>query len=269
MDEGKNNIVLFSGYDELKESIDKLRTELSMLVLERDELLYNVCRNLEMRYMLVLGTLEYKAYETQCKALRLKRKLELIQARKNRQEKVILSEIEEILDDEFEEYREKLDLQINKLNNAIERSKGELLTDKEARELKKMYRSIVKKLHPDMNPDISEEELRLFINAVDAYKSGSLETLRIIYDMLGGEDIKPYEESAAEKLLKEKKRLAKAIDNIKAAIDNIKSEYPYTLKEILNDPEKIEEKKRELEEVTVQYNEMVDAYESAIKEAVR
>ena len=53
-----------------------------------------------MEYMLKLGSLEYKAYETQCSALRLKRKIDLIQGKLNRQDKIIISQIEEILNEE-------------------------------------------------------------------------------------------------------------------------------------------------------------------------
>lgn len=81
-------------------------------------------KNIETNYMLKLGGLEYKAYEAQCEALRLKRKPELIQAKKNRWEKIILSMIDAILDAEFAEYRAKLNEQIEKMNDALERSKA-------------------------------------------------------------------------------------------------------------------------------------------------
>ena len=81
-------IVPLPEHEALKEEIEKLRTELSMLVLERDELIFVECKNIEMAYMLSVGALEYKAYELECAVLRLKRKADLIQARKNRQEKI-------------------------------------------------------------------------------------------------------------------------------------------------------------------------------------
>ena len=61
-----DNIILFPDFQKLKEEVDKLRTELSMLVLERDELRLVECKNIEMIYMLELGSLEYKIFETQC-----------------------------------------------------------------------------------------------------------------------------------------------------------------------------------------------------------
>ena len=121
--------------ERVKEEVEKLRTELSMLVLERDELQFVECRNLEMAYLLALGSLEYRIYEAQCTLLRQKRKMELIQARQNRQEHVVLSEIAQILDREFLSYQKKLEEQMEKMNDAIQRSQAEALSDEEAMEL--------------------------------------------------------------------------------------------------------------------------------------
>ena len=124
-----------------------------------------------MAYMLAIGGLEYKAYEIECAILRLKRKAELIQANKNRQEKIVLSKIEEVLDFEFAEYKAKLNEQVDKMNAALERSKGEVLSDEENRELKKLYRAIVKSLHPDLHPNLSDAKINLFHNAAMAYEN--------------------------------------------------------------------------------------------------
>lgn len=71
MDTTSSGIVLFSGFEKLKEEIKRLKTELSMLLLERDELELVTCKNIEVAYHLKFGALEYKAYEAQCTALPL------------------------------------------------------------------------------------------------------------------------------------------------------------------------------------------------------
>ena len=95
--EGDGGIALPAEYVRLREDVERLRAESLALLLDRDELVHVVCRNIEMRYMLTLGGLEYKVYELRCAVLRLKRKIEMIQARRNRQEKIVLSEIESAL----------------------------------------------------------------------------------------------------------------------------------------------------------------------------
>ncbi len=262
-------IVPIPEHEALREELEKLRTELSMLVLERDELLFVECKNIEMAYMLSVGGLEYNAYEIECAVLRLKRKAEMIQAKKNRQEKVILSEIETALDKEFADYRAKLDEKIRKMNDALERSKGQILTDEENAELKKLYRAIVKELHPDLHPDLSEAKKRLFQSAVDAYEFGDLEGLRIIAGMVGGPVTQEENKDMTGQLIKEKERLTKLIQTVNKRIASIKSEYPYILKPLVEDPDKIEEKKAELQAYTQELKEVLAAYTSKIAEMLR
>ena len=256
------NVIVFPDFEKLKSEVEKMRTELSMLLLERDELQFVICKNIETEYMLKLGSIEYKAYEAQCAALRLKRKIELIQAKKNRQEKVIISAIEETLDNEFAEYQKQLDEQIDKMNDALKRSKAEVLSDEDNKELKKLYRKIVKALHPDINPDVSEAQVQLFDNAVSAYKSGDLGTLRIIGEMVGNNPL-------PEQLVEERERLQGLLKSIRDSIENIKSEYPYTMKDILEDTAKTEQKKQELEGILEQYNELISIYKAKIEEMLR
>ncbi len=261
-------IIVFPDFEKLKNEVEKMRTELSMLLLERDELQFVICKNIEMEYMLKLGSIEYKAYKTQCTALRLKRKIELIQAKKNRQEKVIISAIEEILDNEFAKYQKQLDEQINKMNDALERSKGKFLTDEENNELKKLYRKIVKALHPDINPDVSEAQVTLFDNAVQAYKNGDLGTLRIIGEMVDNSPFPDQHKDALTQLSEGKKRLQKLLKSVRDSIEKIKSDYPYTMKEILENEEKTEQKKQELESILSQYNELISIYQAKIEEMI-
>ena len=264
-----SNVIVFPDFEKLKSEVEKKRTELSMLLLERDELQFVICKNIETEYMLKLGSIEYKAYEAQCAALRLKRKFDLIQAKKIRQEKIIISAIEETLDEEFAEYQKQLDEQIDKVNAAIKRSKAEVLSDEENKELKKLYRKIAKALHPDINPDVSEAQVQLFDNAVSAYKSGDLGTLRIISEMVGNNPLSEQHKDAMTQLVEERERLEGLLESIRESIENIKSEYPYTMKDILEDTKKTEQKKQELESVIEQYNELISIYKAKIEEMLR
>ena len=263
------NVIVFPDFEKLKNEVERMRTELSMLLLERDELQFVICKNIETEYMLKLGSIEYRAYEAQCLSLRLKRKIELIQAKKNRQEKVIISAIEETLDIEFAEYQKRLDEQIKKMNDALKRSKAEVLTDEENKELKKLYRKIVKALHPDINPDVSQAQVQLFDNAVQAYKNGDLGTLRIIGEMVGNNPLPEQHKDAMTQLVEERERLQGLLKSIRESIDNIKSEYPYTMKDILEDTEKTEQKKQELENILSKYNELISIYKAKIEEMIR
>ena len=262
-------VILFPEFVTLKAEVEKLRTEISMLLLERDELRLVVCKNIETAYMLSLGSIEYKAYELHCKLLRLKRKIDLVQAKKNRQEKVVLSAIEEQLDEEFAEYQRQLDEQINKMNKALDHSKGRVLTDEETKEIKKTYRNIVKALHPDLHPDITPAQIQLFQNAVQAYENGDLNSLRIISEMVAEPVIPEQSENGLTILAKEKERLTRTLELIREQISEIKATYPYTMKDLVEDPEKIAEKKKELEDTINELKVAYDLYAARLKEMLR
>ena len=262
-------LLIMPEHEELLREVHRLRAEIPIVVLERDNLRYIECRNLETFYMLTLGALEHKAFEDQCITLRLKRKLELIQARFNRQEKIVISQIDQVLDIEFAEYKQKLNEQIKKMNEAIERSNSPLLTKEETKELKKLYYAIVKAMHPDLHPEQTQEEKELFINAIKAYKNGDLDTIRLIYTMQGEFSLQDTSDDATKALYKEKERLEKIIASLNKEIADIKSSFPYTMQELLADKEKIAIKKQELESIIKQYQEMADIYQNRINKITR
>ena len=108
---------------------------------------------------------------------------------------------------------------------------------------KELYRKIVKKLHPDMNPNVTEHDLELFHRASKAYEEGDIMTLQAIYDEIYGVDKEVLsEEESMEALqsLREQllERIAKAMEAIKA----IKEDFPYTEKEFLDNPEAVKAK---------------------------
>lgn len=268
-EEKESNIILFPDFQKLKEAVEKMRIELSMLVSERDELQYVICKNIETAYCLKLGALEHRTYEAQCKALRLKRKIELIQACVNRQEKIIMSQIEGLLDDEFAEYEAKLEEQIENMNEALYRSRGEYLTGEESKELKKLYRNIVKQLHPDVNPDVTEEQIRLLDNAIVAYKNGDLAAMRIIYEMVGEHDLPDLSQDSLSALAEESKRIEGMVASVRQSISQIKSQYPYTVKEFVEKPEKEAQRRAELKTMLEQYNELIERYNMRLNEMLR
>lgn len=52
-----DNVIVFPDFEKLKSEVEKMRTELSMLLLERDELQFVICKNIETEYMLKLGSI--------------------------------------------------------------------------------------------------------------------------------------------------------------------------------------------------------------------
>ncbi len=242
-------IMMSPEYQKQLEEIERLSTSLSMVILERDELKEVICKNIETRYMMQIGDLEYRCYKAMCEFLRAKRKAELIQKCVNRNEIPDMASVEAQLDKEFEAYRLAMEERLRKMNDAIERSRGRYLSEEETAELKKLYRQIVRVLHPDINPDVTPEQLRLYQKAVETYKDGDLETMRFIHVLVMENRPDVLTMTPNEKIA----RLNAAIQRVRNEILQIKNSYPYNLSSFLRDKAAVAAKRGELEDSLKNY----------------
>lgn len=247
-----------------RDKASRLREELASAVGERDELRYVICPNIETAYMLAIGSLEYRTFELRCRMLRLRRKAELIQTMINRQEPIDEAKIDAILNGEFAEYQMRLNSLLGSMNAALDRSRLELLSDAESAELKKLYRAIIKAIHPDLHPDFTSETLRLFENAASAYAAGDLAALRVIAELVAG-GLSMDGPIGADVI----ERLSAMIAAVRRDIDEIKGRYPYTMKVVIEDPARTEDLRAELESEAARLTELMARHERRIAEMLR
>lgn len=164
----------------LQEKLDSLKRLSSRLWEKKEHLLTFEKPRLCSLYQTLIGQLKYDEFSLMMEIRRLRRKAVLIQVAINRNVMPDDSEIEKKLEEEFEEYRRSLKEYMDSINKAKNYLQSPALTADEGHELSSDYRLIAKKLHPDINPGITEAQKELFIKAVAAYKSCDLNTLRQI-----------------------------------------------------------------------------------------
>lgn len=264
-----NNLIVFPKFEELNNEIKLLKERLCDLLSERDELTFVQCKNIEAKYMVELGTLEIALYKIQCKVLRVKRKLSLVQQKINRREPINDSEIELILDEEFKQYQEELDQQVQRLNLAINHNNAETLTVEESKELKRIYHKIVKNLHPDLNPNLTSGEKELFFQAVAAYDAGDIETMRIIEKTLMSDAEITSSKNTIKELMQERDSLFEMVEKVKKQIEDIKNSFPYNTMELLRDENKLSEKRSAYEQAIAQQTEIFKTYKDRIEMTMR
>lgn len=264
------NIIIFP---QAKNSTDKLkilREKLQALILEHDHLLYQECKNLKVRYLLEFGALEYRFIELSMKEDRLKRKLDLLYIKINRNEKITkeyLLEIEKYLDEKLSSFKERLNQQAKDLDWAIDLSEKPLMNPDEMLEFKSKYRDLVKKLHPDLNKDLSESDLDLYYKVVDAYKNGQIDLIRLYHDLIIGKEEKDLKD---EKLIdQEIKRLSENIEKLKESIEKIKNSFPYDKKDLLEDEKEIENEKEAIKNIIKALLKNIEYLEKRIEEITK
>lgn len=263
-------IEISSEVERLTNEINNLREELMHLLDEKHELMYDICPKLRARYYELFGALETESaiYAEEVKLLN--RRLELIRQQTNRGEPVDITEINKqieletnnsVLKEAIAESETELQTLVNLENS------GDFTVDNE--ELKKLYKRIAKALHPDLHPEFTEKENRLFIDAIDAYKKGDIDTIRLIEAVTRTTDadknndgvIDVTEEAdAADDMQKQKEYIVYGIDTVREEINQIKKSFPYNIKSVLEDPKQVEEIQNKLRQVLEDYKALYRSY---------
>ena len=248
----------------LQEDIAVLEKELGKVILERDEMLNTVKPNLEAEYQKKIGYKELACMETEITARRCKRQIELIQAAVNRQESIEEDEIEKKLDNEFKEWYEKIEEQYQKVKKAEDRLKC-LMSDEDNAEFNKLYRKLVFKLHPDLNPNRSKDEENLWHRVQLAYEGGDLEEMRSLAIIIDAQHETIELPSSKDVLQKRKEKLTNQIQKIINNMSELEQKFPFNIIDKLADNDWISTKVEEIQEQINQWQEKCKHYEDLIK----
>ncbi len=218
---------------EKKERIDRLRKEYILLFTRRDHLLNHERDSLFCRYMLLIGKRKYENYQLSVEVRALKMKLELAQSALNRNQRPNLAQIEDEVKRQLQSYYRDLERQAEELRLAQE---AEAISDFTVQELRDLYRTLVRRLHPDLHPNLTESLQDLFVKGVAAYRSYDIVTLRDIIKRLDMEspldDIARPDESLDDTIA----RLEKDIERLKTENRKLKTTFPFNLEMQLQDP---------------------------------
>ena len=204
---------------------------------EKEQLLNHTLPMLNARYLQLVGENKLELLNYQLEAFMLRRKMELIRSAINRGSPILIEVIETLVQAEVKEQREKMQMEAEKLQQALVFVNTPPLADDEAAELKQLYYKLARMLHPDMNPDITPEQQALWLQVAEAYKQGNIERLRglMVLAESGQPEFVKKLTSSIEELVRRSNYLQMIIDANLAQIEKIKSSFPYTHIESFND----------------------------------
>ena len=255
----------------IKDEIFQARTNVTELLFEIDNITLQENPQIQAEYATKIGYLENDLLKWQIEARRAKRRLSLAQARINSGATFSTDEFEEQLNEELANWENKLNQSMKKFLEIAERANGtHALSPMETRELKKLHRMLIKRLHLDLHPTQNEEALRFFNVAQGAYKNGDLGLLRSIAVASEGLveedpvlDMNEDEASIELELVLAHEAL------IKEQLETLKRSNPYALKEKLEDGAWVIERTTQLKGQIEGQKEAAKAYDERFSELAK
>ncbi|MCX6891264.1 MAG: J domain-containing protein, partial [Verrucomicrobia bacterium] len=170
---------LHSEARQLHKETELLRAELARLLAEAHDLWHTVRPNLMALYHTKIGVWELKLLQEMYHAAQLKRTIELSQAALNRNESPDWPVIEGQIQGELVRWQQRIAEAAERIKSAEARLSS-LMSPAQGRKLKKLYYALVKALHPDLHPGLTEDQKRMWLRVQDAYALGDLEELRAL-----------------------------------------------------------------------------------------
>ena len=240
------DICLSQPAQEKRERVIFLLNEVSKLYERRECMITYERVHLTAVYAELIGRYQLEAFEIETAVRKLKRTSELIQAQRNRGESVNMNTINRTVELEFAEQERQLQMQLEELKQARAYLESPHLCEEESAELKSLYRALMKRLHPDWNPNQTDQEKDLFLRAKAAYNSCDLQELRNILLMC---DMKSMiDDLAPDEMDARIAKLELSLKDIQQRIDHLNSTFPFTYRDKLKDEEWIAAEQGKLQE---------------------
>lgn len=205
------------------------------LLLEKEKIVKTNFQ-VQQRFIELFGDLRLEMLKVEIEIAKIKKEMEYLVRKKNRNESYDLEE----MDDFVNQALEGMKAQYERMKQEQAQLKNKkILSQEEVKEVKRLYRHLVKLVHPDLNPHQTKEQKELWHQLQEAYQNNDLVWLRelnvlIVFKTKGHEEV-------------EIEDLEDKIEVMREEIALLKEEDLYQMRELVFDEEWIEAYKEQYE----------------------
>lgn len=230
---------------ELLKQLENLKKEYADLFEQRNYMLQYEEALLTSLYLTLIGQFQYRLFCLKGDLAQINQRIQLAQAYFNRNEAPDWHKIEKQIEMNFAEYYKQIEEDARKLASAKEFLKTDFLSEEDAKKLKAIYKLLVKKLHPDINPLNTVKEEELFLKVQAAYDLGDLQTLNEILLYLTNKETElpdyiPDIKTEIEKIT--------AVNNdLKEKIAKLNTVFPFIYRNKIKDEKWVEDERMQIE----------------------
>lgn len=250
-----HQIISSTIHQEKKLKLLSLQKEFSILFEQKHNLETNEKPYLYALYIQMIGGRLFEIYRLQVEFQKLKFKVELLQAYVNRDEAPNIVAVQKEVDKAFIDYKKKIEDDIEKAKLAEKYLKSEVLDIEIVKEIKNLYRTIVKALHPDLNTAVGEREKILFLKAKEAYSLNDVEALREIEFVIKNSSQKSIIPYGIDEIIA---KLEANIKNLIKEISAIENNFPFSYRDKLADKNRVDSEQKKADEEILSLKENIN-----------
>ena len=242
-----DGIELHPKVKELLSKYNLLKDELGRLIEEREYVTVTEIPRLQSEYKFKVGIVEYDCFALKIQMRAMRHEIKMRQAALMSGETITDEEVKNRIEIELKNWKKQIDKMNEEINEAKLYLNSPTLSEEEAREFKLLYRNLVKKLHPDINLDLSEDNKILWAKVNIAYKDGDIKELRSLNENTENieEDLHLEDENVLDNISNKIVETRNNIEKVIQDINKMNSEFPVNMREKLNDKEWIKIKNEE------------------------
>jgi len=229
----------------LRRECEELRESLADALAELQELVKTTVPRLENLYSASVGVLECELSAIQCENMQRKRIVELLHLHISRGLRPDIDEIRKKVGSESREWLARVEAQRRNIARAKEILAAPV-DHKSGEEFRHLFRQLVRKLHPDLNPMQGEAERMLWFRLQSAYERGGPEALRdmaLLTESISGSPLLP-EKAGYDAWKRCRDELTTKLWDMESQIGHIRMSFPYTLNEHLTSESWINDRNR-------------------------
>ena len=232
----------------LQAQLKELREQSARLFAKAEYMQFEERPMLNSLYEASVGVLLFEEFKLAIQIKLTQLEINLVQAYINHNAPIDHYRIEEQVKAARKEYQARIEQKEAELKKAEDYLNSPCLSKVETKELRDLYRIIAKALHPDLHPDQSRDNCDLFIRAASAYRQGDLQTLRQIALILQTSNFESLNGLPDQDLLTLIEKARESIAIFQERIDLMNSQFPFTYRNKILDPQWIKEQQEELKE---------------------
>ncbi len=254
-----NSLAITRENEELTRELEQLHLEFLDIFTRHKDMVENDSVMLTSIYLEKLGHLQLELLQKQTEAARLKMQMNLIQAAINRNEKPNYNLIDIELKERLKKYYAEIEVQ----SAAIDQAKkvlSHLISEEDTQKLKETFRVLCKRLHPDLNPNQSEQEKDLFIKVKAAYDLQRLDDLQKILLFLDESNIEKLALVSGDEKKARIEHLKYNISALKDKIAQLKQSFPFSMEELIFDDDYIIRRQVEIRNQIKTFEEEIAKY---------